>query len=340
MQKLIFLLLFIPVLSFGQVPDPIPNTYINDLTGKLTADQVHNLNESILAIEKKSSVQIAVILLDNLPASMSIEDYSLEVGRKWHVGNAANGLVYVAAISERKQRLEVARALEYQITDMEAQELTNSVKPFFRQQDYYGGINKLLDGISRQLDPVLKEQLALAKKELDKKNEQSSPVFIWLIWLLGSGGTVTVLLLRRRKKAREQQQRERQDDEQKRAELTELIANLNVPPLHTAAPPLYASTSPTRNTITPVIIADDIVRRKQREDQDEREEEERRRRRASDDSNSSFSSSSSSDSSSSSSSSSNDSSYGNWGSGSSDDSSSSSSSSSSDFSGGGSSNDW
>lgn len=172
MKKLLLAALILPMISLAQIHDPKPNTYVNDFANVLTVDQVQKLNEKILSIEKKSSVQIAVIILPELPANLVIEDYALEVGRKWHVGNAKNGLVYIASLKERKQRLEVADNMQGAIPDIEALHITDEIKPFFRANDFFGGINQLLDGINKNVDPVLKEQQALAEAEQKKKNEK------------------------------------------------------------------------------------------------------------------------------------------------------------------------
>lgn len=315
MKKVIFLLLLIPTLSFGQIPDPKPNTYVNDLSGKLSSEQLHTLNESILAIEKKSSVQIAVVLMDKLPDNMSVEDYSLEIGRKWHVGNAANGLVYVAAISDRKQRLDVARNLEHQITDVAALEITNSIKPFFRNQDYYGGLNQLIKGIDEKLNPIVAEQKQLGAAELQKKEDENASWW-WLI--IGAITLSSMALIAYRINIKKQKLLEKEYEDLKKANtpsnnygLSSIATGVGVGAItgaYTAA--LLRKREEKRNTYTPPITdTDDTYTR------------------------SSYTPPSTSYSSPSS----NDSSYGNWGSGSSD---SGSSSSDSGYSGGGSSNDW
>lgn len=186
MKKYVLILLLLPLKIFCQIPEPLPNTYVNDLANTMTIEQIHTLNEKILSIETKSSVQIAVILINKLPEKYSIEDYSLELGKKWHVGNAHNGLVYVAVVDEHKQRLEVADNLQGDIPDIESYGIMDNVKPFFRNKDYYGGVNELLDGINKRIDPVLKEQMKLAQAEKDKKDENTKQGFITFFLWLGS----------------------------------------------------------------------------------------------------------------------------------------------------------
>lgn len=311
-MKLIFLFLFFPLIIFGQIPDPLPDTYVNDLSGKLTSAQIHELNDSILSIEKRSSVQIAIILLDRLPDNIEIEDYALQVGRAWHVGNADNGLVYVAAIDQHKQRLEVANNLQGDIPDLYAHDITESIKPFFRSQDYFGGLKVLLSGINSHVDPVLKEQLKLAQAEKEKKDKNfrhNLGVFgLWLAFIGLLALAIWYFIFRPRylKKKAEEEAAEKKLEEERKANIKKLDEE------NRQKWKEYQDTHPKPATvIAPIIVTGSENKRSD-----------------SSDSGSSYRSSSSS------SSSSNDSSsYGKWG-------SESSGSSDSGFTGGGSSNDW
>src|SRR5438105_648042 len=319
MKKLLIILaLLVPYFSFCQIPEPLPNTYVNDLAGVLKPDELKSLNETILAVEKISSVQIAIVLINDLPDRYEIEDYAREIGRKWHVGNAKNGLVYVAAINAHKQRLEVASELEGDIPDIVAKQITDNLKPNFKNKDYYGGLQVLLNGINERIDPVIKEQNRLAELEQAKKNQKLFDGFISvLVWIGGIGVAAAVVwyfifypIQRRKRKAREEaEEKERElqrlKEKERRASYASTMNSFKSS--HSAPPPPKPIAREEKTTYIPPIIP------------------------LSTDSDNYRSSSSSS-----SNSSDNSSSYGNWASCSSD----SSSSSDSGYSGGGSSNDW
>lgn len=187
MKKILNLIwLLLPLFSSGQLPDPFPNTYINDYAGVLTKQQTYTLNDSILRIEQRSGVQIAVLLINKLPADVAIEDYALNIGRKWHVGNAENGILYVASIGEHKQRLEVATHMEGDIPDALASNILDGLKPFYREGDYYDGLTNLLQNINTAIDPNIKEQKALQAAALDKTVKDAGSIIIRvLLWLGG-----------------------------------------------------------------------------------------------------------------------------------------------------------
>ena len=140
------------------LPDPKPNTYINDFTSSLSDDQIYNLNVQIKALEEQTTVQMAVILINHLPADMTIEDYARNIGNKWRVGINHNGIVYVAVLKEHKQRLEIARNLEGEIPDITASEIIDQLKLDLRQEDYYGALTILIREVGNHLGIATQSQ--------------------------------------------------------------------------------------------------------------------------------------------------------------------------------------
>ncbi len=176
MKKALLFLLLLPSLAIAQIPEPEAHTYVNDFADKLTSGEIGILNAKIRVIEDQSSVQIAVLILDELPAGMEIGDYAQEVGRKWHVGNARNGLVYVLSLKERKQFLAVAAGLQSQISDLVASSIINQLKSDLKAQDYFNAMLRLVAQIDERLKPVQEEQLTLAAKETEKKAEERNSI--------------------------------------------------------------------------------------------------------------------------------------------------------------------
>lgn len=208
--------MLISLIGVAQIPNPKSNTYVNDSLGYLENYQVDRLNWRIRKIETKTSVQIAVVIVRTLPTNVSIEDFARGVGRKWHVGNARNGLVYVAAIDQRLMRLEVAQNLEGDIPDAVAKDLLETVKPFFRVKNYYVGLETLLDGIELRLDPVTKAQLALAAKAKAERREAVKELAINVMWILMGilvvGGLIYISLLPLIKKKKAELQAKREEE--------------------------------------------------------------------------------------------------------------------------------
>src|SRR5688572_24738300 len=161
MRKLLLLLLICPIGLIGQIPAKLHNTYVHDYAHVLTADQVENLNRTIKNIDTSNKIKFAIILINELPTNYSIEDYARDIGNKWEVGK---GIVYVAAINQRKQRLEVSAHLEGVIPDITAKHITDNIKPFFKSKDYYGGIAGMVNDIGK----LIKQDVAPPKIEKQK----------------------------------------------------------------------------------------------------------------------------------------------------------------------------
>src|ERR1700748_3358344 len=125
----VLLTIILPFVTRAQVPSPMANTFVNDFAHVLSASDIEDLNQQIKQLEERDSVQVAIILVKKLPENMEIEDYAREMGRQWHAGIDRRGLVYVASISQHKQRLEVAANLEGIIPDITARTMTDSLKP-------------------------------------------------------------------------------------------------------------------------------------------------------------------------------------------------------------------
>ena len=141
------------------------------------------------------------MLIDRLPDNYTIEDYSLLLARKWHVGTNKNGLVYVAAIHDHKQRLEKASGLDSVFTQQKNLDILNSIKPSFKSKDYYGGLQILINQISTTLhvgaEPVQQQaqrqtQTPEQQKQenlIDDQNNGTSSIFLII------GGIFIVIII-------------------------------------------------------------------------------------------------------------------------------------------------
>lgn len=211
MKKLLFLLLFIPLVVSSQIPEPEKGTYVNDQYGYLNQTDKLTINKQLRYIEDSTGVQVAIILIPTVPDKYSIEDYANEIGRKWHVGNAKNGIVYVAAIDQRKQRMEVANHLEGTITDAIAGRLLATTRPYFRSQKYGEGVINMILQLQIEILKDKKEQKALTGAELKKKNAQGLPwwmAFLLIPVCLGIPSVVIFRIIRKRREKKRLEEHE------------------------------------------------------------------------------------------------------------------------------------
>lgn len=150
-KVVIYLLLLVPSIAMAQdIPKrPNPPRLVNDLANVLSPEQENSLEQKLVAYDDSTSNQVAVVLVETLN-DYPIEEYSLKLFRDWQIGNKTtnNGVLIIAAINDRKIRIEVGYGLEGAIPDITANQIiTNDIAPSFRNESYYEGIDKATTSI-------------------------------------------------------------------------------------------------------------------------------------------------------------------------------------------------
>ena len=154
MKKLLFIFCCIlSITSFAQdvLPKPNPPRLVTDKAGALSPEQVEILEHKLVALDDSTSNQIAVVLIKSL-GDYGIEEYATKLFREWGIGNKKtnNGVLLIAAIDDRKVRIEVGYGLEGAIPDIIANDIIrNDIAPNFKQGDYYRGIDEATDALSK-----------------------------------------------------------------------------------------------------------------------------------------------------------------------------------------------
>lgn len=148
---LIYCFLLITQVAFAQniPPKPNPPRLVNDFAGVLSASEIEALERKLVAYDDSTSIQIAVVTISTLNGA-SLEDYALKILRDWGVGNKKtnNGVVILAAINDRKVRIETGYGMEGAITDILGKTIIqNEIAPNFRATNYYTGLDKASDAI-------------------------------------------------------------------------------------------------------------------------------------------------------------------------------------------------
>jgi len=152
-MKKIFLLLLVftcLVTTAQNVPaPPNPSRLVNDFAHVMTADQVEELEQKLVAYDDSTSIQIAVVTVQTT-GDYVIEDYALKILRDWKVGNKKtnNGLVILAAIQDHKVYIATGYGMEGTVPDITAKQIIeDEIIPNFKQQNYYRGFDLAADAI-------------------------------------------------------------------------------------------------------------------------------------------------------------------------------------------------
>jgi uncharacterized protein len=144
-------LLFVSFVTLAQnIPArPNPPRLVNDFAGVLSPQEEQELERQLVSYDDSTSNQIAIVLVKTLD-DYPIEEYTLKLFREWGVGNKSNnnGVVILAAIDDRKIRIEAGYGLEGAIPDITGNHIIqNDIQPNFRSGDYYEGLSKAANSI-------------------------------------------------------------------------------------------------------------------------------------------------------------------------------------------------
>lgn len=192
MKKLIALLLFITTCFsvFSQDFPAKPARLVNDYTNTLSAEQLARLEQKLVTFDDSTSTQIAIALVKSV-GDYDINEYALELGRKWGVGQAGknNGIMIVVALGDRKISIQTGYGLEGVLPDIYAKRIIeNDIKPYFKSGDYFGGLNSGTDAIIKYTKGEYKSDKPKAKN----KGGGTSSVAIIIIIVI-----VIIIVLRR-----------------------------------------------------------------------------------------------------------------------------------------------
>ena len=150
MRKFLFFVLFLVFttsITFAQVPTL--QKYVNDYANVLSSSDIARINALAAEIEENTTVQIAVLTVDTTEP-LTIEEYAVEVFEKAGIGyeDKDNGLLIVAAINDRKWRIEIGYGLEPIINDAKAGLIGRTyLVPAFQEGKYGDGLYDAVSAI-------------------------------------------------------------------------------------------------------------------------------------------------------------------------------------------------
>jgi len=170
----------VPSLAFD-VPDFHPN--VVDTSRTLSNSEITRLNSEIQKLRDDSHIFAAILLVNRLGGD-SIEDAALQTFRKWQLGQKGvnNGLLIIAAIQDRKVRIEVGYGLEGSLTDVMSRRIIDQViVPNFKAARYGDGLYQALDAAN---DIVKTGDSIALKKQSGLGNRVTPAAALWLFFII------------------------------------------------------------------------------------------------------------------------------------------------------------
>lgn len=204
MKKLLLTIFFLASLAgYAQNIEPKPNPprLVNDFAGTLTADQKEALERKLVAYDDSTSTQIAIIIIPTT-GDYDIQEVALKYLRDWGVGNKKtnNGIVLLAAINDRKIRIETGYGMEGVIPDIIAKQIIdNEIVPNFRNNNYYRGFDEATDAIIKAAAGEYKAPEGYNKKDKGGRGIGLIGIIFIIIMVIifsrGGGGGLGPLIL-------------------------------------------------------------------------------------------------------------------------------------------------
>lgn len=159
-RPVLALLMFMPMLRAQSSADPIPPkpepaVYVHDYSGWLGSGEKATLEERLRRYYDSTSTQIVVMIRPDL-GDYDKASYAFELGNRWGIGrkDKNNGVVMLIKSEPPDRGIFIATGYgtEGAIPDITAGNIIrNTMGPYFRQQQYYQGINAGIDDIIRAL---------------------------------------------------------------------------------------------------------------------------------------------------------------------------------------------
>jgi uncharacterized protein len=147
--------------SFAFSPPAKPDNgwYVLDQAGKLTSDQVTQLNQKIENLNKTTKNEYAVVILNSLDGS-NVEDAAQSTFVSWGVGKKGldNGVMLLISVGDRKTRIHTGKGAEGDLPDIYCKEiLDKTLKPYLKRGQFYDGVNATIDAMSGHMESQVKE---------------------------------------------------------------------------------------------------------------------------------------------------------------------------------------
>lgn len=145
LKKIFFLLIFLAAgfTAFAQNYPEKTNSLVNDFPGLMSSGDKAKLETKLDSFDDTTSTQIAIVLVKTI-GDYDIIQYGTELGRRWGIGQQRknNGLLIIAAVDDRKVAILPGYGLEGAVPDIVTHQIIEKdIKPYFRNRDYYGGLD-------------------------------------------------------------------------------------------------------------------------------------------------------------------------------------------------------
>lgn len=141
---------FLRVHAQFDIPDkPNFQTSVYDYTSLLSENEKSFLEDKLVRYSDTTSTQIVVITIPSTQGE-NINYLGAQWGEKWGIGqeDEDNGVLILLAKNDRRIAINTGYGVEHLLTDaMSKRIIERDIIPYFRRNDYAGGLNRGVDAI-------------------------------------------------------------------------------------------------------------------------------------------------------------------------------------------------
>lgn len=152
-KTILFLIAFFSFLRVDaqfDIPDkPSFQTSVYDYTSLLSENEKSFLENKLVRYSDTTSTQIVVITIPSTQGE-NINYLGAQWGEKWGIGqeNEDNGVLILLAKNDRRIAINTGYGVEHLLTDaMTKRIIERDIIPYFKRNDYAGGLNRGVDAI-------------------------------------------------------------------------------------------------------------------------------------------------------------------------------------------------
>ncbi len=145
---IISVLILVPFISHSYTSPGKPQGFVNDYAHIISPETYTAITTELVQLRDEKGFEVVVVTIPSL-GDESIETYAVKLFEEWGIGNKEQdtGVLLLVAPTERRMRIEVGYGLEGALTDIETQDIQQSMLDDFRAEDYSTGILKGVSGI-------------------------------------------------------------------------------------------------------------------------------------------------------------------------------------------------
>ncbi len=133
---------------------PKAEGWVNDFANMLNEAEEAKLSDKIAAIEKGTSVEFAVVTMDDLKGE-NIRQYATKLGNYWGVGKSEsdNGVLILLVKNTREVNISTGLGAETILSDQDCKKIIQKdMLPFFKRNDFFSGLDT---GIEKVIDRMV-----------------------------------------------------------------------------------------------------------------------------------------------------------------------------------------